>query len=136
MNYQTTPINLQGNYRDGAKLNIRLKMYSHDIGRALFNRGLHSGSHVQQTVCYTHKDKAEDVSWGGMERGHGQERDVEIKVYSIKATLDSSYPFRLDLALIGVFWMFGDYLRRANGGLISSFNRGVDCLYRGEVIWK
>ena len=62
-------------------------------------------------VCYTHKDKAEDVSWGEMERGHGQERGAEIKVYSIKEQVGFVIIlFGLIVALIGVFWMFGDYL--------------------------
>ena len=62
-------------------------------------------------VCYTHKDKAEDVLWGEMERGHGQERGAEIKVYSIKEQVGFVIIlFGLIVALIGVFWMFGDYL--------------------------
>ena len=57
-------------------------------------------------TCYTHKDKAEDVSWGGI---NGQERGARKN--SIKEQVGFvSILFGLIVALIGVFWMFGDYL--------------------------
>ena len=61
-------------------------------------------------VCYTHKDKAEDVSWGEMERGHYR-REGQKLMYSIKEQVGFvTILFGLIVALIGVFWMFGDYL--------------------------
>ena len=91
-------------------------MYSHDSGRALFNRGLHSGSHVQQPGLLHIKDKAEDVSWGEMEReknldGMSRREGQKLLVYSIKEQVGFvTILFGFIVALIGVFWMFGDYL--------------------------
>ena len=68
------------------------------------------------------KDKAEDVSWGEMERGHEQERGAEIKVYSIKEQVGFvTILFGLIVALIGVFWMFGDYLGAQLAGIRIEF---------------
>lgn len=69
------------------------------------------------SVCHKHMDNAKDVSWGELDRGHGQERGAEIKENSIKEQIGFIIIlFGLVVALIGVVWVFGDYVGQQMAG--------------------